>query len=80
MGNCDPYSDSPEPMVVDKPKSTRVEEPTLLWNQVSTATIHPVFKNNVSPLKSGGREGIRTPGLLVANSGENKLRQGATIT
>jgi hypothetical protein len=32
------------------------------------------------PLKSGGREGIRTPGLLVANSGENELRQGATIT
>ena len=31
-------------------------------------------------LKNGGREGIRTPGLLVANSGENKLRQGATIT
>ena len=28
----------------------------------------------------GGREGIRTPGLLIANSGENKLRQGATIT
>ncbi len=26
------------------------------------------------------REGIRTPGLLIANSGENKLRQGATIT
>ena len=31
-------------------------------------------------LKNGGREGIRIPGLLVANSGENKLRQGATIT
>jgi hypothetical protein len=31
-------------------------------------------------LKDGGREGIRTPGLLIANSGENKLRQGATIT
>jgi len=31
-------------------------------------------------LKYGGREGIRTPGLLIANSGENKLRQGATIT
>jgi len=31
-------------------------------------------------LESGGREGIRTPGLLVANSGENKLRQSATIT
>jgi hypothetical protein len=30
--------------------------------------------------KNGGREGIRTPGLLVANSGENKLRQSATIT
>ena len=40
----------------------------------------PVFKNSVSPLKSGGREGIRTSALLVANSGENKLRQGATIT
>ncbi len=26
-----------------------------------------LFKNNVSSLKSGGREGIRTPGLLVAN-------------
>jgi hypothetical protein len=25
MGNCDPYSDSPEPMDVDKPQSTRVE-------------------------------------------------------
>jgi hypothetical protein len=24
--------------------------------------------------------GDSTPGLLVANSGENKLRQGATIT
>ena len=31
-------------------------------------------------LKYGGREGIRTPDLLIANSGENKLRQGATIT
>ena len=41
---------------------------------------HLVFKSNVSPLKSGGREGIRTPGLLVANRGKNKLRQGATIT
>jgi len=34
MGNCDPYSDSPEPAVVDKPQSTRVEEPTLLCNQI----------------------------------------------
>ena len=34
MGNCDPYSDSPEPAVVDKPQSTRVEEPTLLCNHV----------------------------------------------
>src|SRR5260370_42574378 len=28
----------------------------------------------------GGREGIRPHDLLIANSGENKLRQGATIT
>src|ERR1700676_1588624 len=32
-----------------------------------------------SLLISGGREGIRTPNFLVANRGENKLRQGATI-
>ena len=25
MGNCDPYSDSPEPVVVKQPKFTRVE-------------------------------------------------------
>ena len=32
MGNCDPYSDSPEAMVVKQPKFTRVGEPTLLCN------------------------------------------------
>jgi hypothetical protein len=31
---------SPEPMVVDKPKSTRVEEPTLLCNQVGSSTAY----------------------------------------
>ena len=36
MGNCDPYSDSPEPAVVEQPQSTRVEEPTLLCNQVDS--------------------------------------------
>ena len=36
-------------------------------------------REQAKSLESGGREGIRT-GLLVANSGENKLRQGATIT
>jgi hypothetical protein len=36
MGNCDPYSDSPEPLVVKQPKSTRVKEPTLLCNHLST--------------------------------------------
>jgi hypothetical protein len=30
--------------------------------------------------KNGGREGIRTPGLLVANEEKSKLRHGATIT
>jgi hypothetical protein len=28
----------------------------------------------------GGREGIRTPGLLVANDVNSKLRRGAAIT
>ena len=41
---------------------------------------HPVFKNSASPLKFGGREGIRTPGLLVANEANLKLRRDAAIT
>jgi|HubBroStandDraft_6_1064221.scaffolds.fasta_scaffold325216_1 hypothetical protein len=40
MGNCDPYSDSPEPLVVKQPKFTRVEEPTLLCNQVQSWQLH----------------------------------------
>jgi hypothetical protein len=32
------------------------------------------------PRESGGREGIRTPGLLIANEDKSKLRRGATIT
>jgi hypothetical protein len=30
--------------------------------------------------KDGGREGIRTPGLLIANEGKATLRRGSTIT
>ena len=37
-------------------------------------------KSRLSRLESGGREGIRTPGLLVANEEKSKLRLGATIT
>src|SRR6267143_6864095 len=39
---------------------------------------HPVFKNIVSPLKSGGREGIRTPALLVANEALSQLSYSPT--
>ena len=35
---------------------------------------------NAKQRKSGGRDRDRTGDLLIANSGENKLRQGATIT
>jgi hypothetical protein len=31
-------------------------------------------------LKDGGREGIRTPGLLIANEESLKLRRVATIS
>ncbi len=48
IGNCDPYSDSPKPLVVKQPKSTRVKEPTLLCNQVGTKPTDP---------------GLRLPGL-----------------
>jgi hypothetical protein len=30
-------------------------------------------------LRNGGREGIRTPGLLIANEGNAKLRRGSAI-
>jgi len=49
----------------------------LKWQTWQTFAIP---KSWLSSLESGGREGIRTPGLLVANDGENKLRLGATIT
>jgi len=39
MGNCDHYSDSPEPLVVKQPKSTRVKEPTLLCNHLKKPDI-----------------------------------------
>ncbi len=39
-----------------------------------------VLERALSILRFGGQDGIRTHDLLIANSGENKLRQGATIT
>ena len=34
----------------------------------------------VKSFESGGREGIRTPGLLIANEEKSKIRCGTTIT
>jgi hypothetical protein len=31
-------------------------------------------------LRNGGREGIRTPGLLIANEEKSEIRHGAAIT
>ncbi len=59
MSNRDPYSDSLEPMVVDKPQSTRVEEPTLLCNQVELLPVArdpPAYLNSVVLPKALGRE------------------------
>src|SRR6516165_3224650 len=41
---------------------------------------YSIPKSWLSCLESGGREGIRTPGLLVANEEKSKLRLGITIT
>ena len=35
---------------------------------------------STGPLESGGREGIRTPTLLVANDVEKSIRRGAATT
>jgi len=41
---------------------------------------YSIPKSRLSSLESGGREGIRTPGLLVANGESLKLRRVATIS
>src|SRR5207249_5418082 len=46
----------------------------------SCGAIHRAGRGLKHFLRFGGRDGIRTHDLLIANSGENKLRQGATIT
>jgi hypothetical protein len=38
------------------------------------------LKGALSILRSGGREGIRTPGLLIANEEKSEIRHGAAIT
>jgi hypothetical protein len=63
---------------------TRVLEP--LENPVRPKTVTYVLGTlcnpcvRAGPFESGGREGIRTPGLLVANDVNSKLRRGAAIT
>ena len=50
------------------------------WRTWSERAAVELFGTLEVVLKDGGRDGIRTHDLLIANSGENKLRQGATIT
>jgi hypothetical protein len=88
MGNCDPYSDSPEPLVVKQPKSTRVKEPTLLWR--SNASCHSKgcesLRQNIPVtvvVIPSGEEGDRLVGSLevkVPMAGRTLVRsaQGAS--
>ena len=41
---------------------------------------YSIPKSWLSSLESGGRGGIRTPGLLVANEEKSEIRHGAAIT
>ena len=69
MGNCDPYSDSPEPLVVEQPQSTRVEEPTLLCNHVAgrpNATLLHVAQNEEF---EGDKHGSNGGKQLIAPEG-----------
>jgi hypothetical protein len=57
----------------------------LLNCAVDAVSVYPTYRKPFDmiferALKDGGRDGIRTHDLLIANSGENKLRLGATIT
>jgi hypothetical protein len=61
-----------------------------LWRHLPVGFLQPLIrtikkiKMMVAPRsmvsESGGREGIRTLGLLVANEEKSKLRLGITIT
>ncbi len=51
-----------------------------MWGTVPSSMMNSDLEGALSILRFGGRDGIRTHDLLIANSGENKLRQGATIT
>ena len=52
------------------------------WERHAPAVnpFQPLFKTLMLIDEFGGREGIRTPGLLVANEEQSKLRHGATLT
>ena len=45
MGNCDPYSDSPEPVVVDKPESTRVQGADILMKSYAHSDTSPALEH-----------------------------------
>jgi hypothetical protein len=47
---------------------------------VFTGTLSRAFSQRVETKYFGGREGIRTPGLLVANEATNLIRRGAATT
>jgi hypothetical protein len=57
--------------------ATRQTESSPSRNEALVPTMHargPLF------LKDGGRDGIRTHDLLIANEEKSKLRLGATVT
>ena len=56
--------------------ATRQTESSPSRNEAVAPTMHA----RDPLLKDGGREGIRTLGLLVANEGNSKLRRGSAIT
>jgi len=68
VSNRDPYSDSPEPVVVKQPKFTRVEEPTLLWNQVAGAFWRHAAKDRgavaIEQVTDQGRQRIERSGVI----------------
>jgi hypothetical protein len=50
---------------------------------VDAVSVYPTYRkpfDMIFAAKDGGREGIRTPGLLIANGESLKLRRVATIS
>ena len=84
MGNCDPYSDSPEPAVVKQPQFTRVKEPTLLWCSNASEARYAPLLHPTNQVRTGTHsvpfvDFIGTHDLRLPHHGGTDTHSGKTV-